>query len=96
MEIPDPIAYPEQKVLVRNYRLKPPAWEMGTVNRFHFVPSHTRTDRAGSRYEVDGRWSFDVWVERPVVQRRYGRPRGGGYMLGVDSESIAPWIEGGE
>ena len=90
MVIPDPVAFPEDRALVRNYRMRPAQWEEGEVRGFRFTPAHVRTDYEGGAYEVPCHWSFDVWVERPVVEGlgRYGRSKGGGYMLNVGADAL--------
>jgi hypothetical protein len=88
MEIPYPVAFPEEVVLVLNYRMKPALWEEGKVRDFRFRPAHFRTTYSGEKYQVPSIWSFDVWIERPVVEQRYGKSRGGGYNISVGAEAI--------
>lgn len=92
MEIPYPVAWPEDRVLVLNYRCKPARWEEGTVHSFSFVPAHTRTSRDGSgKYEVAHNWNFDVWVIRPTKKDWHGyQLSGGDYRIVVGPESIRP------
>lgn len=88
MEIPDPLAFPEERVLVLNYRMKPAQWEAGEVRDILFRPTHSRTAYDGGRYEIQCSWSYDIFVGRPITEDRYGR-RGGGYVLvGVRSDAI--------
>lgn len=88
IEIPAPVALPEQVVLVRNYRLKPAAWEIGTVQSVSFSPTFRRTAYDGSKYTVNERWLYSVWIDRPVIERKYGRNRGGGYRIEVGDDDI--------
>src|SRR5687768_14495863 len=90
MEIPYPVAFPEEVVLVLNYRMRPALWEEGVVSDFRFRPAHFRTAHNGEHYHVPCNWSFDVWIERPVVEGpgRYGKSRGGGYKISVGPDAM--------
>ncbi len=89
MMIPDPAAWPEDSALVLNYRMKPPCWEPCAVQDIHYSPPHLRSREDGTKYEVEGRWNYRVWIDRPSVPDKYsGRPRGGGYSIEVGDGSI--------
>lgn len=88
IEIPAPIALPEQSVIVRNYRCKPAAWERGKVERAIFHPAYQSTRYDGAAYSVPWRWSYTVFIDRPVTEDKYRRRRGGGYRIEVGDDDI--------
>lgn len=88
IEIPAPIALPGTNVLVRNYRCKPAAWEHGEVEQAIFRPQYQATRYDGTTYSVPWRWSYTVFIDRPVKQNKYGRKRGGGYRIEVGDDDV--------
>lgn len=77
IEIDAPVAVPGELIRVLNYRTRPAGWEQGEM--------------FSSTYELEnlekGRWTYAVWISRPVVVRN-GRRLGGGYFVFVGGESI--------
>lgn len=88
IEIPAPVALPKKVAMVRNYRCKPPAWELALVLDAKYSPAYRATNCRGESYEVAERWSYSVWIDRPFVEDKYGRQRGGGYRIEVGDDAI--------
>ncbi len=63
---------------VLNYRSRPAQWERGTVKAVEF-------NERWSRGFTD---SYEVGIARPVIERPYGRNRGGGYTITVGRDAI--------
>lgn len=89
MNIPDPKALPEDRVRVLNHRMKPSAWESAEVSSLHYTPTHLRSTIQGGTYEVEGGWTYRVWISRPRIEDRYGRSKGGGYAIEVGDDAIS-------
>ncbi len=88
LAIPAPIGYVGSRVLVLNYKMRPEQWETGTLCDLYFRPAQTITRTDASTYASKERWTYEVWVERPITEDRYGRRRGGGYRLTVSGDSV--------
>lgn len=86
--IPAPLARPGDIVQVRNYRLKPAQWESGEVHSISFIPARTHSRIDGTTFRTPHRWRYDVAIYRPITVGRYGRNRGGGYVIGVGDDGI--------
>lgn len=88
MNITAPVAWPEERVEALNYKMRPAVWERGEVRNITYVPRHVRTKRDGGTYVVEERWTYEVFIDRPRTEDRYGRQRGGGYTLTLCGEQI--------
>lgn len=88
MIIPDPVAYPEEQVLVLNYRKRPATWEIGELRAFSFAPAYLASRQDGSKFEVKCSWRYEIHVRRPA--ENLGRGRSIHYTLTVGSDGIRP------
>ena len=80
MTIPLPKAVYGEIVNVLNYRCKPPRWEEGTVTMVQYV----------AQFSGEFSWSYQVAIDRPVVERAYRRSTGGGYGVLVRDDAVEP------
>lgn len=88
LTIPAPVGYVDDRVWVLNYRRKPEQWELGTITRIAYTPAQERKDVRGGSFLVRSGWTYDVWIDRPVVTSKWGKTRGGGYIIQVRDESV--------
>lgn len=87
ISIPAPIAYVLDVVCVLNYRMKPAQWEQGRVTGVKYRPAE-RWEREGRSGFHAEHWSYDVFIEREATEDRWGRARGGGYIVSCGDDGI--------
>jgi hypothetical protein len=76
--LPAPIANKGDSVLVLNYRVRPPEWEVGRVVDMEYSTMHAK----------DFKLTYTIGIDRPVIVDGFGRRRGGGYRLYVGPDKV--------
>lgn len=86
--IPAPVANPGGKISVLNYRRKPERWETGRLIDALYRPAYVAVSYDGKSYQVQERWTYEVWIEREHKTSKYGKVTGGGYRITVGYDQI--------
>lgn len=90
MTIDAPLALIGDAVMARNYRMRPAAWERAEVLWVSFTPAQVAPRRDGGTYNIPAKWTYEVWISRPVTIGSYGRRRGGGYRMRLGEDDVRP------